>query len=234
MGFTQFSSNFTYTTKEILYYYKMIERRELQLPKCAQNKLAFVLDGVLSEEECKGIIKQAEKKGFKKAAYKLSMKGHRSSQRCIIDSKYKVDLIWSRIKSFIPEVWEGHAVIGANERLRILKYHKGDYFKPHEDGVYERPDGTQKSYITIQLYLNEGFTGGNTTFMSNSAYEDDVGVVPKTGSVLVFQHDILHEGSLLEDGIKYSMRTDIMYDNTSKLEENPSHQGSFQESHITY
>ena len=104
----------------------MIERRELQLPRFAQNKLAFVLDGVLSEDECKGIIKQAEKKGFKKAAYKMSMQGHRSSQRCIIDSQQKVDLIWSRIASFIPEVWEGHPVVGANERLKILKYHEGD------------------------------------------------------------------------------------------------------------
>ena len=39
----------------------------------------------------------------------------------------------------------------------------------------------------------------------------DVAVIPKIGRVLVFQHDILHEGSLLVQGTKYSMRTDIMY-----------------------
>ena len=31
------------------------------------------------------------------------------------------------------------------------------------------------------------------------------------GMVLVFQHDIMHEGSTLVKGKKYSMRTDIMY-----------------------
>ena len=41
----------------------------------------------------------------------------------------------------------------------------------------------------------------------------------RTGSILVFQHDIVHEGSLLEDGIKYTIRTDVMYDNTT-LKEN--------------
>jgi len=201
-----------------------IKRREIQLPECSEHKLAFVLDGVLREEECKGLITEAEKKGFRKAGYKKSMQGptgneHRSSQRCIIDSKSKADLIWSRIKPFIPKTWEGYAVIGPNERLRILKYHQGDYFKQHLDGVYMTPDESQKSYITIQLYLNEGFLGGNTTFMSDRSDEENVGVVPRTGSILVFQHDILHEGSLLEGGIKYTIRTDIMFDNITKLED---------------
>ena len=39
----------------------------------------------------------------------------------------------------------------------------------------------------------------------------DVGVTPKIGRVLVFQHDILHEGSVLVRGTKYTMRTDVMY-----------------------
>ena len=89
----------------------------------------------------------------------------------------------------------------------------GEYFAPHFDGRYRRPDGSEESFITIQLYLNEGFEGGNTTFISSSSEADNVGVVPRyimilfhckiftpvprIGRVLVFQHDILHEGSLL-------------------------------------
>ena len=69
-----------------------VTRREIQLPECAKNQSAFVLDGVLREEECKGLIKEAEKKGFRKAAYK-KYPGLRASQRCMIDSKWKVDLI---------------------------------------------------------------------------------------------------------------------------------------------
>lgn len=29
--------------------------------------------------------------------------------------------------------------------------------------------------------------------------------------MLIFQHDILHEGSILEEGRKYAIRTDVMY-----------------------
>ena len=41
--------------------------------------------------------------------------------------------------------------------------------------------------------------------------DGSVDVNPKTGSVLVFQHDILHCGSELLHGIKYTLRTDVMY-----------------------
>jgi hypothetical protein len=39
-----------------------------------------------------------------------------------------------------------------------------------------------------------------------------IDVVPKCGRVLIFQHrDLLHSGDDVEDGVKYTMRTDIMY-----------------------
>ena len=34
---------------------------------------------------------------------------------------------------------------------------------------------------------------------------------PKGGSALVFTQNLLHEGSLVKKGIKYTMRTEIMY-----------------------
>ena len=43
----------------------------------------------------------------------------------------------------------------------------GDYFLPHRDGSYMRPDGTQISYLTIQLYLNSNpDNGGETRFLN--------------------------------------------------------------------
>ena len=35
--------------------------------------------------------------------------------------------------------------------LRFLKYSDGQYFKPHMDGQYRRPDGSEASYITVQV-----------------------------------------------------------------------------------
>jgi hypothetical protein len=38
-----------------------------------------------------------------------------------------------------------------------------------------------------------------------------VDVVPKTGSVLLFQHPLLHSGETVVRGRKYALRTDVMY-----------------------
>ena len=35
---------------------------------------------------------------------------------------------------------------------------------------------------------------------------------PKAGSVLIFQHEgLLHEGAMLDSGVKYTVRMDVLY-----------------------
>ena len=188
------------------------------------GRLAFILDNVLTEAECADLIKITEDQGYEPALINVGggrqqfRPEYRNNERCILDSAEKANMIWERIKDYVPGVWKNkHTVVGLNERLRFLKYGPGEYFAPHQDGRYIRPDGSEESFITVQLYLNEGFEGGNTTFMKRYTNGENVGVVPKTGRVLVFQHDIEHEGSLLLQGTKYAMRTDIMYTTTRKM-----------------
>jgi hypothetical protein len=53
--------------------------------------------------------------------------------------------------------------------------------------------------------------GGATSFFSDEKTKLDVN--PKAGRVLIFQHHrLLHSGDDVLAGIKYSMRTDIMYE----------------------
>ncbi|XP_076470998.1 uncharacterized protein LOC143300938 isoform X2 [Babylonia areolata] len=193
-----------------------ITREDITLPDDQQDCLAFVLHNVLTPKECKDYIKMTEKKGYEKALVnvgggrQMMMTDVRNSDRCIIDSTEEADKIWQRIKSYIPEIWKERSVMGLNERLRFLRYDPGQYFKPHFDGSYRRENG-EISYITVQLYLNEGFHGGSTTFLSKRKDDERCEVVPKTGSALIFQHNMLHEGSKLEKGRKYAMRTDVMF-----------------------
>lgn len=103
--------------------------------------------------------------------------------------------------------------VGLNERLRFLKYTKGHFFAPHQDIAFTRgPEFEERagetSHITVQIYLNEKFRGGSTRFVSGKRYYD---VQPRIGSALVFDHNLLHEGSLVTKGQKYSVRTDIMF-----------------------
>jgi len=109
--------------------------------------------------------------------------------------------------------------LGLNERMRFLRYDKGAYFLPHRDGCYLRK-GNDKggkarkgevSFVTCQVYLNEGFEGGATRFINPQNEAQYVDYVPRTGSVLLFDHNLLHEGCILSGGRKYTIRTDVMY-----------------------
>ena len=142
------------------------------------------------------------------------MREFRYSDRCIIDSKHVVKIVWDRLKSYLPkDLLPGTKAVGINERLRFLRYDKGMYFKSHCDGSYYEKGSNPPKYslVTLQLYLNKEMKGGATTFMGKDE-KNHVAVQPKTGLALLFDHDIEHEGSLLEEGRKYAVRTDVMYE----------------------
>jgi len=58
----------------------------------------------------------------------------------------------------------------------------------------------------VLFYLNEGFSGGETRLID---YE--VTIAPRRGSVLLFEHAMLHEGCPVTAGTKYVLRSDAKY-----------------------
>jgi hypothetical protein len=96
----------------------------------------------------------------------------------------------------------------------------------HCDGAYrEEGDGpVVQTQYTLHLYLNDSkievgepaeLIGGATSFLSDDE-KRGLDVDPKAGRVLIFQHHRLyHSGADVEAGIKYTMRTDIMYERTA-------------------
>lgn len=180
------------------------------------NKFGLVLDNVLTERESKDLIQRAEKTGFVKAKtgfHQIVREDVRKCSRVIIDDGALADKLFQRVRSFLPESWAGRPLAQFNERLRFLKYVPGDFFTPHYDGSYERPDGSQKSFVTIQIYLNGSdsgdLSGGATTFIGEDGKV--VHLFPKTGRAVVFEHEVFHEGSRVDAGVKYAIRTDVMY-----------------------
>lgn len=55
-------------------------------------------------------------------------------------------------------------------------------------------------------YLNEEYTGGATVFRSSRGGTEEVR--GQRGGVLVFNHDVEHEGREVKGGRKYILRTD--------------------------
>ena len=101
----------------------------------------------------------------------------------------------------LPEV-DAQVPRGLPKDLRFYKYAPGQRFKMHKDGPWHE-DGLT-SQLTLLVYLNDGFTGGDTDFR-------DFRVKPDTGAALLFIHDTWHEGAAIESGTKYVLRSDVMY-----------------------
>lgn len=119
---------------------------------------------------------------------------------------------------------------GLNNSFRFCRYDPGQHFSAHYDGNYVVNSG-YKSQYTFMIYLNGGFDGGATNFLDPGSksvvtlqYPVLESLKPEAGMLLVFQHDIFHEGERLRSGRKYMMRTDVMYtleeDGVAKKDDN--------------
>lgn len=63
----------------------------------------------------------------------------------------------------------------------------------------------------------ETLLGGATSFMDGYNVKDPVRVFPKTGSILIFQQrNLMHSGDDVFRGVKYTVRSDVMYSMLSK------------------
>jgi predicted 2-oxoglutarate/Fe(II)-dependent dioxygenase YbiX len=163
----------------------------------------------LSATECAEFIGNSERTGYDEAAIQVGqgqqqvIKDVRNNDRIIFDDPQLADFIFSRARPLLPDAVPGWKPIGLNERLRFYRYTPGQYFKWHIDGAYHRsPD--EVSQLTLLIYLNADYQGGATEFTWDT-------IAPQLGMALVFPHQMRHQGTPLTAGIKYVLRTDVMY-----------------------
>lgn len=162
----------------------------------------------LTAKECASLIQYGEKKGFEAAGISSS-KGRimrltqaRNNDRIIEDHEDRARSYWRRMKAHGVPGQYLEKVVGLNERFRFYRYRPGQKFDWHGDGVFTRDNG-EKSAVTILIYLNKGFKGGET------AFKDHV-VKPEVGLALLFRHKRVHQGRVVRKGCKYVLRTDLI------------------------
>jgi len=201
----------------------------------------------LSASECRDLIEVATSSGFKKSP--ASGGGHgrtgredaRTNEYTVVADPELAGSLFDRVKDLLPQTleWipssiyfdrEGGAawqIAGVVDRLRFYKYNRYEEYPEHQDGAYKRDvsiEGQlfhQQSFLTLLIYLNDDFTGGETKFFPDRQHcrflrdieikEPVVTVTPRTGTAVVNVHNILHEGSAPTSGVKYVLRTDILY-----------------------
>lgn len=172
-----------------------------------KNKI-WEIQNFFSLEECKQWIEFSENLGYEEAMVSLKsgakmLKGIRNNERLIYTDEGLAQELWKRLEEFCPRKIDDFEAIGLNEQFRFYKYKPEQRFKKHIDGSFERNE-FEKSMITFLIYLNEDFEGGKTVFKDST-------IIPKTGNALCFLHRQKHEGEMIEKGIKYVLRSDVMY-----------------------
>ena len=89
----------------------------------------------------------------------------------------------------------------------------------HCDARFTR-SALEESFYTVNAYLNDGtkeFSGGRTRFYNlnkSNKWEVSVGVAATPGLSLMFNQypeQLRHDGEEVFHGVKYLMRTDVMY-----------------------
>jgi predicted 2-oxoglutarate/Fe(II)-dependent dioxygenase YbiX len=167
----------------------------------------FTVEDFLPSGDCAELIALAEEKGFSAAEVRTSsgpraMSHVRNNDRLELRSPEWAARFWRQLEAVgLPEL-DGHRARALSSWFRFYRYVPGQRFRMHKDGRLQE-DGLE-SRLTFLLYLNDDCTGGETTFKTFA-------VAPSRGSALLFVHETWHEGSALTSGIKYVLRSDVLY-----------------------
>lgn len=186
------------------------------------NFICFVIPSLFSKTECEQLLNSEIKNSFQKAIANYPTY-YRNNDRFVIDNDDLANQLFEKVKPYLPETIEINSAVQAengvwhlkelNNRLRFCKYSANQYFHRHLDGVHYRNDTTQ-SKLTFMIYLNSAteFEGGRTLFFKTKETEEVwASYIPKQGDLIVFDHNVWHEGEVLSKGEKFVLRSDILY-----------------------
>lgn len=191
------------------------------------------IDNFLTEEECLNWIDWGERLGFEEAKQRQTQEmAFRDNDRIEIQSDDIAQLMWLRLRPFVPEVLEAvnggvpRRALGCSPRIRLYRYSKGQRFGQHVDGSRDEPSLGGRTHFTVLVYLNGGerdtmerrVRGGETVFWKDRRGNPTTVALafPPTRGVCLFHGHgdecMIHEGAPVEDGQKYVLRTDAVYE----------------------
>jgi len=182
----------------------------------------FTLRNVLTPTESNAIIAAAEQIGFQQAGlatgqdvYRVKEKA-RNNLRVMFEDTEMAEELWTRVAPHVDRKFQNHLAHGLNWRFRVYKYPPGGTFTPHVDDRMKLPGDGLITLFTFMIYLNENLDGGETTFFerrqgSRKKPGTTRVITPRTGMALVFDHLLFHEGSVVRRGVKYALRSDVIY-----------------------
>lgn len=164
----------------------------------------FEHKNALDTQQCKELVQFAETHGYYQSRFAGQVREEiRKSQTHHLKTIHILNKLIKLLEPCVPKVYEDKAFVELDrEHVYIIKYDSGGFFQFHQDGTTYR--GNTKSFLTLQIYLNEDFTGGETLF------QPDIVIKPEIGKLIIFDHKLWHSGNTVT-GTKYVLRFNALY-----------------------
>lgn len=163
------------------------------------------IDGILDKKQCDKYIKLFDNP----KNVELVNTKNRKYFRVVFIDKELAEFLFQKVESFIPKKIRKQ-VVGMNKYIRLSKYQPGQFFGIHKDGINKDKEDNSYSYATLNIFLNDNFEGGETTFYERDKKTVTLKCKPKMGRGSFFYSQQFHEGNKLKSGYKYLLRTDLM------------------------
>jgi hypothetical protein len=166
----------------------------------------WALPSLLSVEECDALM-VAE--GLVEKIYSATeTSSGRFCDRKIVENPELAESLFSRVSSVVPLVIDTWKLDGVHEEFRLIRYEPGQYYGVHIDASRAVGPG-RRTFLTLMVYLNDDFTGGDLVFHS-----PEMRLGPVRGLGVVFLQDdeaLPHEGESVREGSKWILRGDVCY-----------------------
>jgi predicted 2-oxoglutarate/Fe(II)-dependent dioxygenase YbiX len=159
----------------------------------------FVID-VCDADRCAALVARAER-----AAWNGATINDRSLDRAIrdadvLDAAAHPDVIAEVHELLALATRDFAAEVAPNAVLRelqLVRYRAGGYYLDHRDTP---AIGATPRTLSLVWYLNDGFTGGETRFVS-----PDIIVTPVRGVAIAFSPVLMHRSEPVGAGVKYAV-----------------------------
>ena len=217
-------------------------------PQTPHDAILLLCPAALSSWQCQYIIRKGQQAtndgGAHYGPHYVKQAVHASSTRvklerpnhhkvCVFMDTMILTWITNTMRNLFDEYiqdWNGcinNDKYIVNPRLRLLRYDAvdKDVFLNHYDATTTttREGVEYESKLTILIYLNTDFVGGKTAFLNSLNPSDFCNIEPKTGQVVVFNHELYHSSRTLEyedsisidsvqGGTKFVLRSDVMFE----------------------
>eukprot|EP00980_Cylindrotheca_fusiformis_P012956 scaffold3236_cov66-Cylindrotheca_fusiformis.AAC.22 len=189
----------------------------------------FVVRNFMDAKECQAWIDYAENEiGFQSISNPPTRTfAHRECGRIAKIDWDMADRLYERMKPIVEEISQQVTITHAdptyaprtcNGNFQLFRYDKNMCFGKHYDAreKISRYPGAQTE-ITVLVYLSSCEGGGTRFYLPTGSKKNDgegIAFVPEVGAVLMHIHGprcLEHEADPVLEGVKYVLRTDIVY-----------------------